>query len=86
MIGLEGVLKSMDWVKQKRTTGNVETSAQFLAEEKITFQRAISTVFDKHGIPAGLVINLDKTPLSYVSPGKYTLNFKGAKKHSHKRR
>ena len=32
-----------------------------------------------HDIPADLVINLDQTPLSYVSPGKYTFNFKGAK-------
>ena len=41
----------------------VEPSAQFLAEEKIT---------------CNLVINLDQTPLSYVSPGKYTFNAKGA--------
>ena len=32
-----------------------------------------------HDIPADLAINLDQTPLSYVSPGKYTFNFKGAK-------
>ena len=39
-----GVLKSMDWVKRSGTTGKVEPSAQFLAEEKFTFQRAISAV------------------------------------------
>ena len=32
-----------------------------------------------HDIPADLLINLDQTPLSYVSPGKYTFNSKGAK-------
>ena len=32
-----------------------------------------------HDIPAPLVFNLDQTPLSYVSPGKYTFSFKGAK-------
>ena len=75
-----GVLKSMDWVKGKGTTGRVELSAQFLAEEKFTFQRAILAVVYNHDIPADLVINLDLTPPSYVFPGKYTFNFKGAKK------
>ena len=32
-----------------------------------------------HDIPADLVINLDQTPLSYVSPGKCKFNFKVAK-------
>ena len=74
-----GVLKSMDWVKRKGTTGKVAPSAQFLAEENCAFQRAISTVVYNHDIPADLSINLDQTPLSYVSPGKYTFNFKVAK-------
>ena len=74
-----GVLESMDWVKRKGTTGKVEPSAQFLAEEKFTFNRAISTVIYNHDIPAHLVINLDQRPLSYVSPRKCTFNFKGAK-------
>ena len=34
---------------------------------------------NNHDIPADVVINLDQTPRSYVSPGKYTFNFKGAK-------
>ena len=68
----------MEWVKGKGTTGKVEPSVQFLAEEKI-FQKAISTVTNNHDISADLVINLDQTPLSYVSPRKYTFNFKGAK-------
>ena len=32
-----------------------------------------------HCIPADIAINRDETPPSYVSPGKYTFNFKGAK-------
>ena len=74
-----GVLKSMDRVIRKGTTGKVDPSAQFLAEGKFTFSRAISTVFFNHDIPADLVINLDQAPLSYISPGKYTFNFKGGK-------
>ena len=30
-------------------------------------------------MPAEQIINLDQTPLSYVSPGKHTFNSKGAK-------
>ena len=74
-----GILRSMDWVKRKATTGKVEPSTQFLAEEKFTFQKAISTYVHDHDIPTDLIINLDQTPLSYVSPGKYTFNMKGAK-------
>ena len=29
-------------------------------------------------MPKELILNLDQTPLSYVSPGKYTFNPKGA--------
>ena len=39
-----GVLKSMNWVKRKGTTGKVEPSKQLLAEEKFTFQMSISKV------------------------------------------
>ena len=32
-----GVLKSMDWVKRKGTTGKVNPLKQILAEEKFSF-------------------------------------------------
>lgn len=73
------VLKSMKWTKRKGTTGKVEPSQQFLAEEKLTFQRNISSIIKDHDIPKDLILNLDQTPLSYVSPGKYTFNPIGAK-------
>ena len=38
------VLKSMDWVKRKGTTGKVKPSKQLLAEEKYTFHISISKV------------------------------------------
>ena len=74
-----GQTVSMDWVKHKATTGKVEPSSQFLAEEKFTFQKAISTYVYDHDIPTDLIISLDQIPLSYVSPGKYSFNMKGAK-------
>ena len=36
-----GVLKSMNWMKRKGTTGKIEPSQQFLLEEKLTFQKKI---------------------------------------------
>ena len=50
-----------------------------MAEEKFVFQRTISTTILEHDIPAPLAVNFDQTPLFYVSPGKYTFSFKGAK-------
>ena len=73
------VLESMKWTKRKGTTGKVEPSQQFLDEEKLTFQRNISTIIEDHDIPKDLILNLDQTPLSFVSPGKYAFNPKGAK-------
>ena len=73
------VLESMKWAKRKGTTGKVEPSQQFLDEEKLTFQRNISTIIEDHDIPKDLILNLDQTPLSYAFPGKYTFNPKGAK-------
>ena len=51
-------LKSMEWVKRKRTTRKVEPSEKFLKEEKFSYQR---------DLPLDLVLNLDQTPLSYVT-------------------
>ena len=74
-----GVLSDLIWSKRKGTTGKIELSPQFLAEEEFTFQRAISTAISSHDIPKFLVLNIDQTPLSYVSPGQYIFSFKGSK-------
>ena len=63
----KGVLKFMDWVKRKGTTRKVERSTEFLAEEKFTFQRAISNVVYNYDILADFVINLDQTPFIRIS-------------------
>ena len=69
----------MNWTKRKGTTGKIDSSKQFLLEEKLTFQKKISAVIFEHDIPEELIINLDQTPLSYLSPGKYTFDVKGGK-------
>ena len=49
-------------------------------KSSFTFQRAISKFVSDHDISLELVLNPDQTPLSYVSPGKYTFDLKGLKK------
>ena len=73
------VLKSLNFTRRKGTTGKVNPSEQFLKEEQHTFQANIANAIIEHDIPDDLVINLDQTPLSYVSPGKYTMHQKGEK-------
>ena len=73
------VLKSVDWVKRKEATGKVEPCPKFLDQEKFTFQRAISKFVPDHDITLELVLNLDQTPISYLSLGKYKFDLKGSK-------
>ena len=73
------VLESLNWSKRRATTSKVEPSAQLLAEEKFTFQKAIAKAIQDNDIPPDLVINLDQTSLCFVSPGKYAFQFKGSK-------
>ena len=56
----------LNWNKREETTGKVETSPQFLAEEKFTFQRAISAAVSCYDIPDSFVLNIVKTPLELV--------------------
>ena len=72
------LLKSMEQVKRKGTTRKVEPLKKFLQEEKFSFQREISRVVLEQDIPLDSVLNLDQTPFSYVSPGKYTFYLKGS--------
>ena len=45
----------------------------------MTYQKKISTAVHENDIPESLIVNIDQTPLSYVSPGKYTFDLKGSK-------
>ena len=58
-------------VKKKGQSIKTELVYQFLLEEKLTFQRVISSVIEEHGIPKQLVLSLDQTPLPNVSTEKY---------------
>ena len=67
------------WIGWKGTTGKNELCHKFLEEEKFTFQRAISKFISDHDMPLELVLNLDQTLLSYVSPGRYIFDLKISK-------
>ena len=69
----------MEWSKRKGATGKIEPSKQFLLEEKLTFQRRITSISEEHDIPKELILNLDQTPLPDVLSEKYTFNPKDAK-------
>ena len=71
-------LEYMGWVKRKGTTGRIESCAKFLEEKNFYFQRAISKFISEHDIPLHLVLNLDQTPISYISPGKYIFDLKSS--------
>ena len=66
-------------VKLEGTTRKIEPSEQFIRKEMLTLQKHISNDFEDGNIQIDLVVNLDQTPLSYVSPGKYTFNPSAAK-------
>ena len=69
------ILKSMNWTKRKGTTGNVEPLKSFLRKKNF-FPKAISNATLDHDVLPALVVNLDQTPLSYVSPGNHTFSSK----------
>ena len=62
-------MKSVEWSKSKDTTGAIEPSEQFLLEEKLAFQRRITSIIKEHDIPKELILNLDQTLLLYVFLG-----------------
>ena len=76
---MRDLLVFMEWNRRKGRTGKTKPSTQFRFEEKFTFQRAISAAVLEYDIPTSLLVKLDQTPFSYVSPGKYTFSFRGAK-------
>ena len=72
-------LKSMSMVKLRGTTAKCKIPELLYEETKFTFQRNISTKVREFNIPPSLVINLDQTPLSYVTCEKYTFEALGSK-------
>ena len=81
-----GLLEKLTWSKRKVTTGKVDPSPQFFAEEKFTFPRNISALVSEHDPYASLIISIDQTLLSYVNTGEIHVQFQRCKEHPHKKR
>ena len=67
------VLKGMDWVKRKETTGKVKPCPRFLEEEKFKFQRAVSKFVSDHDIPLELCLTWTKLHALMFHPGNIHL-------------
>ena len=67
-----GLLSSLNMVKRRGTTAKRKIPELLYEETKFSFQRNISMKIREHNIPPSLVINLDQTPLSYVTNENYT--------------
>ena len=66
----------MEWVEKKKHNQKGRAIWKNLQEEKFCYQYEISQFVLDHDIHLDLVLNLDQTHLSYVSPGKYTFCLK----------
>ena len=94
LLKMEGICASKRWarnilneimrtekkmVRRMATTSKIPVARGLLREDKYTFQRKINELIKWHEIPDDLVMNFDQMPLSYVTIGTTTLEFKGAK-------
>ena len=66
-------------VKRMATTSRTSIAPALLKEDQLRFQRKIQALIKWHDIPKDLVLNFDQTPSSYITVGKNTLEFEGAK-------
>ena len=79
-----GVLEKLKCNKREGTTGNVDPSPQFLAEENFSSQRNILAAVNEHDIPPYL-INIDQMLLCYVNT-RIQVQFQGCQECPNKRR
>ena len=52
------MLKSLEWSKKREPMGKVELSKKFLEEEKLQFQKKISSLVIEHSISKERITNL----------------------------
>ena len=66
-------------VNRMAATSKISIAPGLLKEEQLTFQRKIQALIKWHDIPKDLVLNVDQTPLPYITVGNNTLEYEGAK-------
>ena len=63
----------MGFKKRMRTTGKVEIPEGARKEAELLYLHNIVTIVEKYEIPHSLIMNLDQTPLKYVSAMNHTM-------------
>ena len=66
-------------VRRMATASKISIVLGLLREEQFIFQWKTQAFIKWHNIPKDLVLNLDRTPRSYITVGNCTLEFKRAK-------
>ena len=64
-------------VRRMGNTASLPVAPALLAETKLDFQRKIKMIKEAYSIPDALIINLDQTPLAYLSTPNHTLEVRG---------
>ena len=63
----------MNFVKRRKTSSKVDIPDKARKEIEFLFLHEIVTKVEKHNIPPELILNIDQTPLKYVSVGNEAL-------------
>lgn len=75
----KSLFKRMGFVRRVKTSSKVNIPDSARKELEYLFHYEIATAVETQNIPYSMIINIDQTPLRYVSVGNYTLIDKGAK-------
>ena len=74
----KSLFKSMGFVRRMKTSSNVSIPGGARKEIEFLFHQEIVSLIEEHDIPCSMIINIDQTPLKYVSTGNFTLAAKGS--------
>ena len=73
-----GILKSVNWVKQRGTTAKRTMNPTLYDELAFTWKKKIAEKIFKHKIHNDLILNFDQTPLGFTCPVKTRVTEKNA--------
>ena len=69
----KSLIARMNFVKRRKTSSKVDIPDKARKEIEFLFLHEIVTKVEKHNIPPELILNIDQTPLKYVSVDNETL-------------
>ena len=71
--------KRMGFIKRAKISAQVSIPGGARKDIEYLFHHNIATMVERHCIPHSVILNIDQTPLKYVSVGNFTLDKKEAK-------